>query len=113
VVGGCVCPGTLAELIRHGLTALGETIGSQEEIGLTPENTSVAIVGENQSFKLIEGSELKPYVHAPASQSPFHFLLFEVLTPNPSFHFFRSAAAASPSKLDSVDEEGQAQTMES
>ena len=67
---------TLAELIRHGLTALGETIGSQEETGLTPENTSVAIVGENQSYKLIEGSELKPY-------------------------------------LDSVDEEGQAQTMES
>jgi hypothetical protein len=62
--------GTLAELIRHGLTALGETIGSQEETGLTPENTSVAIVGENQSFKLIEGSELKPYVRDDSPPFP-------------------------------------------
>jgi 20S proteasome subunit alpha 6 len=67
---------TLEELIRHGLTALGETIGSQEETGLTPDNTSVAVVGQNQSFKLIEGAQLKPY-------------------------------------LDSVDGEGQTQTMES
>lgn len=59
------CTGSLPELIKHGLIALGETIGSQEETGLTPDNTSVAVVGENQPFKLIEGSELKPYVRYP------------------------------------------------
>jgi len=55
---------SLEELVKHGLTALGETIGSQEETGLTAENTSVAVVGEGQPFRLIEGAELKPYLDA-------------------------------------------------
>jgi len=50
------------ELIRHGLKALQETIGSQEEIGLTSDNTSVGIVGADQPFHLIEGTKLKPYL---------------------------------------------------
>jgi len=52
---------TLPELIKHGLAALGETIGSQEETGLTTENTSVAVLGENQSVEILEGAQLKPY----------------------------------------------------
>jgi len=63
--------GTLPELIKHGLAALGETIGSQEETGLTTENTSVAVLGENQSVEILEGAQLKPYV----TLSPYLFPL--------------------------------------
>jgi len=55
---------TLDELILHGLKALRDTIGSQEDLGLTAENTSVAIVGENQPFELLEGAKLKPFLES-------------------------------------------------
>jgi 20S proteasome subunit alpha 6 len=53
---------SLEQLIVHGLKALRETIGSQDEVGLTSDNTSVAIVGLDQPFQMIEGSKLKPYL---------------------------------------------------
>jgi len=50
---------SLEELIRHGLTALRETLQSES---LTSKNCSVAIVGENQKFEILEGSKLQPYL---------------------------------------------------
>jgi hypothetical protein len=52
---------SLDELIKHGLTALSETIQSSSE-GLNTKNCSVGIVGENLPFQLIEGAKLQPYV---------------------------------------------------
>jgi len=51
------------ELIRHALNAIRETLGSQSE-GLNAKNCSVAIVGENQPFKILEGADLLPYLNA-------------------------------------------------
>jgi hypothetical protein len=42
--------------------ALRDTVSSKEETGLTPRNTTIAIVGENTPFTLIEGDALKPLV---------------------------------------------------
>jgi 20S proteasome subunit alpha 6 len=57
---------SLDELIRHGLTALRETIQSSSE-GLNAKNCSVAIVGEGQKFEIIEGAKLQPYVSSSTS----------------------------------------------
>jgi len=52
---------SLDDLIKHGLTALSETLQSSSE-GLTIKNCSVGIVGENQSFVILEGTQLQPYL---------------------------------------------------
>ena len=54
---------SLDELIKHGLTALSETIQSSSE-GLNNKNCSVAVVGLNQPFNLLEGALLNPYLSA-------------------------------------------------
>jgi len=52
---------SLDELIKHGLTALRETTQSSSE-GLTVKNCSVGIVGDHQTFTLIEGAKLATYL---------------------------------------------------
>ncbi len=49
--------------MRHVLFALRESIGDKGE-GLTEKNVSVAVVGENQRFHIIENDEMKPYLAA-------------------------------------------------
>lgn len=48
------------ELIVHALQALVGCVGGDDE--LTTENGSIAVVGKDQPFKLIEGQALKPYL---------------------------------------------------
>lgn len=48
------------ELIVHALQALVGCVGGDDE--LTTENGSIAIVGKDQAFTLIEGDALKPYL---------------------------------------------------
>ena len=48
------------DLIMHALKALVGCVSGDGE--LTKENGSVAIVGKDQKFTLIEGEELKPYL---------------------------------------------------
>jgi len=60
---------SLDELIKHGLTALSETLGSAgggttADDKLTNQNTSVGIVGEGRSFEILEGASLTPYLDA-------------------------------------------------
>jgi len=53
---------SLDELIKHALTAVRETIGSQGET-LSSKNCTVAVVGENQSLRIIEGVDLQTYIN--------------------------------------------------
>lgn len=53
---------SLDGLIKHGLLALRETIQSSSD-GLNIKNCSVAIVGKDQSFLLLEGASLQPYLN--------------------------------------------------
>lgn len=48
------------ELIMHALKALVGCVSGDGE--LTAENGSVAVVGKNEKFTLIEGQELQPYL---------------------------------------------------
>jgi len=48
----------LQTLIEHALTALRETLGSQSE-GLTSKNCSVAVVGENQQYRILDPSDIQ------------------------------------------------------
>mmetsp|Transcript_37285 Transcript_37285/g.57243 ORF Transcript_37285/g.57243 Transcript_37285/m.57243 type:complete len:276 (-) Transcript_37285:51-878(-) len=48
------------ELIMHALKALTGCVSGDDE--LTKENASIAVVGKDQKFKLIEGDELQPYL---------------------------------------------------
>jgi len=50
---------SLPELIRQGILALRETSQKSE---LTSKNISVAIVGENRNFEIIENAALQPYL---------------------------------------------------
>eukprot|EP00211_Chloroparvula_japonica_P014850 CAMPEP_0119118944 /NCGR_PEP_ID=MMETSP1310-20130426/652_1 /TAXON_ID=464262 /ORGANISM="Genus nov. species nov., Strain RCC2339" /LENGTH=244 /DNA_ID=CAMNT_0007108345 /DNA_START=95 /DNA_END=829 /DNA_ORIENTATION=+ len=52
---------SLDDLVRHALFALRESTGDKAD-GMTMENTSIAIVGENQPFKLIDGEETAQYL---------------------------------------------------
>ncbi|EGG19394.1 20S proteasome subunit C2 [Cavenderia fasciculata] len=52
----------LKELIVHGLRALRETIPNTDT-GLTTKNVSIAIVGEDQKFKIIEGDDTQDYLN--------------------------------------------------
>lgn len=51
---------TVDDLVLHGLRALRDSLAQEKE--LTPLNTSIAIVGEGQPFKLIEGDEAKVWL---------------------------------------------------
>jgi len=51
---------TKDELIVHALQALVGCVSGDDE--LTADNGSIAIVGQDQTFTLIEGDDLKPYL---------------------------------------------------
>jgi 20S proteasome subunit alpha 6 len=51
---------TTDELIVHALQALVGCVSGDDE--LTKENASIAIVGKNQKFTLLEGDALQPYL---------------------------------------------------
>lgn len=51
---------TTDQLIVHALQALVGCVSGDDE--LTVDNGSIAIVGKDQSFTLIEGDALKPYI---------------------------------------------------
>jgi 20S proteasome subunit alpha 6 len=60
---------SLDELIRHSLFALRETLASgapgtekDAETKLTPQNVSIAVLGEGTPFALLEGAALQPYL---------------------------------------------------
>lgn len=46
-------------LIKHALLALRESVGDGE---LTARNTTIAIVGEDQAFTILEGADLQPHL---------------------------------------------------
>ena len=50
-------------LIKHALLALIETLGDKAE-RLNQKNVSIAIVGENQRFKIYEKEEVGPFLEA-------------------------------------------------
>lgn len=50
------------ELIHHALQAIRGCLHGDQE--LTADNISIAIVGVNQPFKIIEGADLQPYIDA-------------------------------------------------
>eukprot|EP00005_Dracoamoeba_jomungandri_P002328 CAMPEP_0174261032 /NCGR_PEP_ID=MMETSP0439-20130205/11193_1 /TAXON_ID=0 /ORGANISM="Stereomyxa ramosa, Strain Chinc5" /LENGTH=225 /DNA_ID=CAMNT_0015345443 /DNA_START=118 /DNA_END=795 /DNA_ORIENTATION=+ len=49
---------SLDELIKFGLEALRETIGSSDEITLNGKNTTVGIVGKDHPFQILENSDV-------------------------------------------------------
>jgi 20S proteasome subunit alpha 6 len=51
---------TRDELIQHALQALVGCVSGDDE--LTQDNGSIAIVGKGESFTLLEGAELQPYL---------------------------------------------------
>ncbi|KAI8339753.1 nucleophile aminohydrolase [Chlamydoabsidia padenii] len=51
---------SLEELVRHGLQALRDTLQQDKELNI--QNTSLGIVGKNQSFEIIEGEGLQQYL---------------------------------------------------
>ena len=51
---------TLNELVKHGLLALRETLQQDKE--LNTSNVSLGIVGEDETFNLIEDEALKQYL---------------------------------------------------
>jgi len=53
---------SLDELVKHALTAIRETIGSQGE-PLSIKNCSVAVVGQNTPFRILEGADLQIYIN--------------------------------------------------
>lgn len=50
----------LDELIKHGLKALAVSLSGDSE--LDSKSASIAVVGKNQSFKIIEGADLQRYL---------------------------------------------------
>ncbi|KIH69083.1 peptidase, T1 family [Ancylostoma duodenale] len=55
------------ELIEHALLALRDTLPAEEN--LTSQNTSIAIVGKGQPFKIMDDSEVAPHL-AKISNTP-------------------------------------------
>ncbi|KAJ3324645.1 Proteasome subunit alpha 1 [Boothiomyces sp. JEL0866] len=51
---------SLEELITHGLKSLRDTLQSDKT--LTIENCSIAYVGVDQEFTIVEGEKLQPYI---------------------------------------------------
>jgi 20S proteasome subunit alpha 6 len=58
---------SLEELVVHGLNALRDTLAQDKE--LTPKNTSVAVVGKDTPFKLIEEDDVAPWLERLESVS--------------------------------------------
>lgn len=56
------------ELIIHGLKALKDTL--QQDAKLTELNTSIAIVGENCRFTILENDEIKQFLDQIPSDKP-------------------------------------------
>ena len=52
---------TLDELVKHGLTALRDTL--QQNTELTMLNCSISIMGQDQPFTLLEGPALERYLN--------------------------------------------------
>jgi 20S proteasome subunit alpha 6 len=50
----------LEELVRHGLQALRDTLQQDKELNI--QNTSLGVVGKDQSFEIIEGEALQKYL---------------------------------------------------
>jgi 20S proteasome subunit alpha 6 len=61
---------SLEELVVHGLNALRDTLAQDKE--LTPKNTSVAVVGKDTPFKLIEEDDVAPWLERLESVSRTH-----------------------------------------
>mmetsp|Transcript_47363 Transcript_47363/g.132151 ORF Transcript_47363/g.132151 Transcript_47363/m.132151 type:complete len:256 (-) Transcript_47363:32-799(-) len=53
---------TLDDLIKHGLKALAASLAGDSE--LNAKNASISIVGVDTPFKIIEGSDIQPYLDA-------------------------------------------------
>eukprot|EP00958_Prasinococcus_capsulatus_P030308 scaffold8046_cov444-Prasinococcus_capsulatus_cf.AAC.3 len=51
---------TLQELVVHALQAVRETLTSEEELSV--KNCSIAIVGKDQKFEIVEGEKLQVYM---------------------------------------------------
>jgi len=60
----------MTELIKHGLLGIRETIGSQAPEGLTIKNCSVAVVGENQVFHILDATELQVHLNSLEEVAP-------------------------------------------
>lgn len=59
---------SLEQLVKHGLFALRETTQSDESLNI--KNTSLAIVGLDQKFELIEGAKLQAYLDELERENP-------------------------------------------
>ncbi|KAJ8653169.1 hypothetical protein O0I10_011218 [Lichtheimia ornata] len=58
---------SLEELVRHGLLALRDTLQQDKELNI--HNTSLAIVGKDKKFQIIEGEDLQPYLEMLGDES--------------------------------------------
>ncbi|GIL89911.1 hypothetical protein Vretimale_17952 [Volvox reticuliferus] len=58
---------TLDELVRHGLRALQSSLSEGE---LTEANSSVAVVGKDLSFTILEDEAVQPYITALKEDEP-------------------------------------------
>jgi len=58
----------LEELVRHGLLALRETLGTGDT--LSTKNVSVGIVGKNQKFTVLENATVAPYLAGIEEETP-------------------------------------------
>lgn len=63
----CSCIGSREELIQHALLALRETIAGGR---LEAKSTSLAIVGRDQPFQIIEDESILPYIDAVEKDLP-------------------------------------------
>jgi len=59
---------TLDQLVRHGLLALRETLGTEDV--LSAKNAAVGLVGANQRFEVLEGAALQGYLDAMDAEEP-------------------------------------------
>lgn len=50
------------ELIMHALTALREASTGKEQEELSVKNVSLAVVGADTPYRLLEGADLQPYL---------------------------------------------------
>lgn len=53
--------------MRHGLLALRDTLQQDKELNI--HNTSLAIVGKDKKFQIIEGEDLQPYLEMLGDES--------------------------------------------
>ena len=58
---------SLDELIKHALKAL--SVGLAGETELDTKSASIAVVGADTTFKIIEGEKLQSYLDAVASEA--------------------------------------------